>query len=140
MVAGEAFLQRADHLALVFLYEIPRDPKPGETGTDWITDAQHHRACLRATETAVVIANYIRLLGWNAKAHSATSTDVDLNICTVAAGLAYETGDRLVNPWLNDRFGVAVVTTDLELAHDAPLSPDQPKSLTQGLSWTLGKP
>ncbi|WP_299789383.1 reductive dehalogenase domain-containing protein [uncultured Marivita sp.] len=124
--------------ALVFLYEIPRDPNPGEIGTDWITDAQHHRACLRATETAVVIANYIRLLGWNAKAHSATSTDVDLNICTVAAGLAYGTDDRLVNPWLHDRFGVAVVTTDLELAHDAPLSPDQPKSLTKGLSWTLG--
>jgi reductive dehalogenase len=126
------------HTAIVFLYEIPRDPEPGETGTDWIANAQHHRACLRATETAVVIANYIRLLGWNAKAHSATSTDVDLNICTVAAGLAYGSNDRLVNPWLNDRFGVAVVTTDFEMAHDAPLSPDQPRSLTQGLSWALG--
>jgi ferredoxin len=126
------------HTALVFLYEIPRDPKPGETGTAWITDAQAHRACLRATETAVVIANYIRLLGWDAKAHTATSTDVDLNICTVAAGLAYGSSGRLVNPWLGDRFGVAVVTTTLDLAHDAPLSSEQPKSLTHGLAWKLG--
>src|SRR6056297_1519850 len=126
------------HSALVFLYEIPRDPKRGEAGTEWITDAQAHRACLRATETAVVIANYIRLLGWDAKAHTATSTDVDLNICTVAAGLAYGSTERLDNPWLGDRFGVAVVTTSFDLAHDAPLSPDQPKSLTQGLAWKLG--
>ncbi len=126
------------HTALVFLYEIPRDPKPGECGTEWISDAQAHRACLRATETAVVIANYIRLLGWDAKAHSATSTDVDLNTCSVAAGLAYGSTGRVVNPWLGDRFGVAVVTTSFDLAHDAPLSPDQPKSLTQGLAWKLG--
>jgi reductive dehalogenase len=126
------------HTALVFLYEIPRDPKPGEPGTTWITDAQAHRASLRATETAVVIANYIRLLGWDAKAHTATSTDVDLNICTVAAGLAYGSTGRLVNPWLGDRFGVAVVTTNLDLAHDAPLAARQPKSLTQGLAWKLG--
>ncbi len=126
------------HTVLVFLYEIPRDPKPSETGTDWIVNAQAHRACLRATETAVVIANYIRLLGWDAKAHSATSTDVDLNVCTVAAGLASLQDGKLYNPWLGDRFGVAVVTTTLDLAHDAPLAAKQPTSLTQGLAWKLG--
>ena len=126
------------HTALVFLYEIPRDPKAGETGTEWINDAQAHRACLRATETAVVIANYIRLLGWDAKAHSATSTDVDLNLCTVAAGLAAPKNGNLENPWLGTRFGVAVVTTALELAHDAPLAVEQPNSLTTGLAWKLG--
>ncbi|MFA8384239.1 MAG: reductive dehalogenase [Pelagibaca sp.] len=126
------------HTALVFLYEIPRDPTPNETGTEWITDAQAHRACLRATETAVVIANYIRLLGWDAKAHTATSTDVDLNICTVAAGLASVKDGALVNPWLGDRFGVAIVTTTLDLAHDAPLAAAQHKSLTKGLAWKLG--
>ncbi|SHH18460.1 reductive dehalogenase [Marivita hallyeonensis] len=129
----------ADHqTALVFLYEIPRDPKPNEPGTGWIEGAQAHRACLRATETAVVVANYLRLLGWDAKAHSATSTDVDLNTCTVAAGLAYVSDGRLVNPWLGDRFGVAVVSTTFEMQHDQPLSPDQPHAVTHGLSWTLG--
>nr|WP_281495924.1 reductive dehalogenase [Marivita sp. S6314] len=128
----------AHRAALVFLYEIPRDPEPDEPGTDWIADAQSHRACLRATETAVVIANYIRLLGWDAKAHSATTTDVDLNICSVAAGLAFVQDGRLMNPWLQDRFGVAVVTTDMPLTHDLPLSDIQPRHVTHGLGWAFG--
>jgi reductive dehalogenase len=127
------------HTALVLLYEIPRDPDANEPGSAWIRDAQAHRACLRATETAVVIANYIRLLGWDAKAHTATSTDVDLNICTVAAGLATVRNGRLCNPWLEDRFGVAVVTTTFDLAHDEPLAQDQPRSATHGLKWKIGK-
>lgn len=63
--------------SIVFLYEMPRDPRPDETGAEWIQDAEAHRACLRASETAVVLANYIRLLGWGAKAHSGGSSDVD---------------------------------------------------------------
>ncbi|MDP5347477.1 MAG: NAD-binding oxidoreductase, partial [Paracoccaceae bacterium] len=54
------------HTALVFLYEHHRDPRPDEAGADWIMDAQAHRACLRGAETAVVLANYIRLLGFDA--------------------------------------------------------------------------
>jgi hypothetical protein len=46
--------------AIVFLYDYPRDPKSDEPGVDWLQDAQAHRACLRASETAVVLANYIR--------------------------------------------------------------------------------
>ena len=127
--------------AIVFLYDMPRDPALGEEGCEWLEDAQQHRACLRATETAVVIANYLRLLGWDAKAHSATSSDVDLNMATVAAGLASVQGGRLVNPYLGDRFGVAVVTTDFDLAHDLPLLPveQQPTLQIKGPRWWLGK-
>ncbi|TCL09064.1 reductive dehalogenase [Shimia isoporae] len=127
--------------AIVFLVEHMRDPERGEPGSDWIMDAQDHRACLRATETAVVIANYIRLLGWNAKAHTATSTDVDLGRLGVAAGLLSPEGEDLVAPWLGTRYGLAVVTTDMELAHDLPLAPmaKQPWFRTQGPAWWLGK-
>jgi len=126
--------------ALVFLYEMPRDPRPDEPGAEWLQDAQAHRACLRATETAVVLANYIRILGWDAKAHSATSSDVCLNACTIAAGLATLEDGVLVAPWLGTRFGVAVVTTDFDLAHDAALAPQdsQPYWRTRGPSWWLG--
>ncbi|MEM1066016.1 MAG: reductive dehalogenase domain-containing protein [Pseudomonadota bacterium] len=126
--------------AIVFLYDYPRDPRVGERGCAWLEDAQAHRACLRASETAVVIANYIRLLGWDAKAHTATSTDIDLNVATVAAGLAMPEGGRLVNPYVGDRFGVAVVTTDFALAEDAPLAPmaEQGWLRTKGPSWWLG--
>jgi reductive dehalogenase len=127
--------------ALIFLYEYPRDPKVDELGCDWIQNAQAARASLRANETAVVIANYIRLLGHDARAHSATTSEVDLNMLTVASGLATVESGRLVNPYVGDRFGVAVVTTDLDLATDLPLVPlaQQPRSHTHGLAWKLGK-
>ena len=126
--------------AIVFLYEFTRDPKEDEPGTDWIMDAQDHRACVRATETAVVIANYIRLLGFDARAHTATSTDVDLGKLAVASGLAAVEGGKLVAPWLGTRFGVAAITTEMEIGHDAPLMPlaNQPANAMNGLSWKLG--
>lgn len=49
--------------ALVFLYDLPRPAKNGEAGTDWIQNAEAQRSCLRAMETAVTLANYIRSLG-----------------------------------------------------------------------------
>ncbi|MEM5581939.1 4Fe-4S double cluster binding domain-containing protein [Roseibium sp. AS2] len=125
---------------IVFLYDHTRDPRPDEPGTDWLGDAQAHRACLRASETAVVLANYIRLLGWDAKAHTATSSDIDLNIATVAAGLASVEDGRLVNPYVGDRFGVAAITTTFDLAVDGPLKAmkDQPWFRTKGPAWWVG--
>ena len=121
--------------AVVFLYDYPRDPRGGEAGTEWLDDAQAHRACLRASETAVVLANYIRLLGWDAKAHTGTSSDVDLDRLTVEAGLAVPQDGRLVNPFAGDRFGVAVLTTTFEMATDRPLARRQP---ILGPRWWLG--
>ena len=126
--------------AIVFLYEMPRDPHAGEAGCDWLQDAEHHRACLRASESAVVLANYIRLLGWDAKAHTGTSSDVDLNKLAVAAGLATVEGGILCAPYLGERFGLAAVTTDFDLAMDRPLVAlgSQPGAATKGMKWWLG--
>ncbi|HID67158.1 MAG TPA: NAD-binding oxidoreductase, partial [Roseibacterium sp.] len=122
--------------AITLLFDMPRDPRGDEPGIDWLADAQAHRACLRASEAAVVLANYLRLLGWDAKAHSATSSDVDLNQLAVSAGLAMVEQGQLTNPYLGTRFGLAVVTTTYDLAHDAPLAPshDQPRTRTHGVS------
>lgn len=127
--------------ALVYLYEYPRDPGADEAGCGWIQDAQEARACLRASETATVIANYIRLLGHDARAHSGTTAEVDLNQLMVASGLATDEDGVMINPYLGDRFGVAVVTTVLELAVDKPLVAleDQPRSHTHGIAWKVGK-
>ena len=126
--------------AIVFLYEFNRDPDPAEPGADWIKDAQDHRACLLATENAVVIANYIRLLGFDARAHTAMSSEVDLGKLAVAAGLASIENQQVVAPWLGRRFGLAAVTTEMDIAHDLPLVPmaQQPWFQPQGPAWWLG--
>jgi ferredoxin-NADP reductase/epoxyqueuosine reductase QueG len=123
--------------ALVFLIEYHRDPEHSEPGADWIIDAQAHRAALLGAETAVVIANYIRLLGFDARAHTETSSDVDLARLAVACGLATHENGALIAPFLGPRFGLAAITTTMPLAHDAPLAPStqQPK-FTPG--WWLG--
>ena len=127
--------------AVVFLYENPREPNASEPGTDWITDAMAHRACLRATETAAVIANYIRLLGYDAKSHSSAASDVNLNRLAVAAGLATAENDTLIAPYIGANFGLAAITCTLDLATDAPLAPwdQQPWFKTKGPAWWLGK-
>ncbi|NNE88242.1 MAG: 2Fe-2S iron-sulfur cluster binding domain-containing protein [Silicimonas sp.] len=135
--APPATIEAHSHAA-VFLYAMPRDPTPDEAGCDWLHHAQAHRAALRATETAVVLANYLRLLGFDAKAHTATSSDVDLHRLTVEAGLAVPEGGRLVNPYLGDRFGVAALTTTFEMAPDRPLSRQQPLFGTKGPAWWAG--
>ena len=126
--------------AVVFLYEYPREPSVEEPGTDWILDAQAARACLRASETAVVIANYLRLLGFDARAHSGASSDVDLGRLSVAAGLASIEGGELINPYVGTGFGVAAVTTEFEMAADRPLAPlaEQPSFRTKGPAWVFG--
>lgn len=126
--------------ALVILTAYPRDPKAEEPGSDWIMDAQAHRACLRSSENATVLAEYIRLLGFDARTHSPTTSDVHLGKLAVAAGLATVKSGALCAPWIGARFGLAVVTTDMALAPDMPLRPlvDQPRSVLNGLTWKLG--
>ncbi len=124
---------------LVFLYENPRIPDGDETGTAWIQGAQRHRAGLLAAETAVVLSNYLRLLGYEARGHTASSSDVDLNKLAVAAGLATVEDGELRHPYVGARFGLAAVTTTFAFESDKPLAPmaQQPKSAF-GAAWKLG--
>ena len=127
--------------AVVFLVEHPRDPSTDEAGADWIVGLQDWRAALRSAETATVLANYIRILGYDACSHSATTTDVDLNRLAVSAGLATAGRDgRIENPYIGPRFGLAVVTTDLELALDIPLRVQniQDRIKAKGPGWLIG--
>ena len=127
--------------AIVFIYEYPRDPADDEAGIGWIRNAQRHRASLRATETAAVIGNYFRKLGFDARSHSESTSDVDLNRLAVAAGLCVYEDGRLLNPYLGDRFGIAAVTTNMAFAPDQPLAPLARQSWwqTHGPSWHIGK-
>ena len=125
--------------AVVFLYEYPRYPSDDEPGGEWIAGTNEQRAALRSAETAVVLANYFRLLGYAARSHTATTTDVDLNSLAVASGLASVMEDdddtHLENPFVGRHFGVAAITTTMELAADRPLAP---KATVAGLRWKMG--
>ena len=123
---------------MVIVDEYLRDPDAAEPGSEWILDAQAHRSSLRASENAVVLANYLRLLGYAARAHTASSSDIDLGRAAIAAGLAFEgSGDAHI-PWLGMRYGLAAVTTEMPLACDLPLACEQPWLATQGPAWWLG--
>jgi len=133
--------------ALVLLYEYPRDPEKDELGCDWIQNSQAHRASLRAAETAIVLSNYIRLLGYDARGHTGSCSDVDLNKLAVSAGLAKviktDNGPVISNPYLGSDFGIAVITTTLDLAADDYLAPKKETSIvsnvkSHGPSWWLG--
>jgi len=120
--------------AIVFLYENPREFKHDEPGLDWLEDAHAHRAALRANETAAVIANYIRLLGYDAKAHSTSASDVDLQRLAAASGLIWSDG---IAPFVGKQYGLAAITCAFELACDKPLaSRDSQSKFTPG--WWLG--
>lgn len=114
----------AEHaFALVIAIEYAKDPAPGAPGDDWLTGAQDARADLRAGEIATIMAGYIRHLGYPARAHSASLSEVDLPRLAIAAGIA-ETGPdgALRNPFLGRRFRLAAVTTTFEIAADRPLA------------------
>ncbi len=123
--------------AIVVLVEQPRDPKPGEPGCDWLAGTQAPRAAVLAAQTAVLLASYLRMLGHEARSHSATCSDVDLNRLAVAAGLVHQ---NLHNPYLGRRYGLAAVTTSFEMAADRVLAPpaQQSRRRSHGLRWKLG--
>ena len=126
--------------ALVVLVEYTRDPKIGEPGTDWLAGTQASRAGLLAANTAVLLASYIRMLGYEARSHSVASSDVDLGRLAVTAGLVRVHGGALVNPYVGGRYGLAAVTTTFAVAADRPLAPASfvQRTRSHGLSWWLG--
>ncbi len=134
---GKPDLGIAKHTyAIVFAYEYYRDPKPGEAGCDWLHDCQAQRAALRSAETAVVMASYLRLLGFESRAHSGSTSDVDLNYLAINAGLALSENGELSNPFLGKRFGLSAVSTVFEMACDQPLAPQKPS--VKNLRWYFG--
>ncbi|MFN8721182.1 MAG: 2Fe-2S iron-sulfur cluster-binding protein [Rhodospirillales bacterium] len=128
---------------LVVLVEHPREPDPGEPGADWIVGTCDQRSAVRAAEAAVVLANYIRILGHEARAHTASSADVDLERLAISAGLneLAPDGRSARNPYCGRRYALAAVTTTLEIATDRPLArrglADRLRS--HGPSWWLGQ-
>lgn len=88
---------------------------------DWVTGNEHLLATLHAAEVAVDLGGQIASMGLSTCAHWAGATEVDLNKLAVLSGLVIRKGKRFINPYVDERFALAVVTTDYQLNTDLPL-------------------
>lgn len=93
------------------------------TGYDGISAAQSMRSYHTTGVISVILASYIRSLGYNARAHHFTNYATVMPPVMIAAGLGElsRTGDCAVHPRLGFRHKVAAVTTDLPLVPDKPI-------------------
>ncbi len=94
----------------------------GSTGRDWISEAQAMRSYVLCALMACMMANYIRRLGFPARAHHLTREDVVMPPLFLLAGIGEVSRQGIIlNPFLGIRFKASVVTTDLPLLPDKPV-------------------
>ena len=108
--------------AFAFLIEFGREPKAGEAGDTWIRGTNAARTDLRCAEVAVVLAGYLRALGWSARGHVAGDALVSIERLAQRAGVAKDASGTLRAPFLKRGFRLGVVTTDFEMSPDAPIT------------------
>lgn len=131
-----------DHTyALVILVEYTREPDPDELSENWIAGTQALRAAARAAEIAGMISTYVRLLGYKGRSHTATASELNADQLVLASGLGEinrsNGSSKVTNPYLDDGFGVAIVSTTMELAVDQPLAPGA-GAKARNFKWWLG--
>jgi len=95
----------------------------GSTGYDGISGSQSFRSYLLTGYISVVMANYIRRLGYSARAHHARNYNqaVGPNLISAGMGEMSRMQDSVLHPRLGFRHKAAVVTTDMPLKVDLPI-------------------
>lgn len=121
--------------ALVFLVEFGREPAEGEPGDAWVRGSNVERTDLRCAEVAAVLAGYLRTLGWHARGHVAGDTALDLPALAQRAGVARAVDGVLKMPFSRRGFRIGVVTTDLDIACDAPIAADESLDWPDAEAW-----
>jgi len=95
----------------------------GSTGSDWISCAQSYRGYSNDGFITCMMANYIRRLGYPARAHFSDHYQVLIPPLLLLAGIGEMSrlGNSVLNPFLGTRFKAGAITTDLPLLPDKPV-------------------
>jgi reductive dehalogenase len=114
---------KLDHkYAIVVVVDQNYETMLGSTGDDWISGAQSFIGYSNAALISCIMADYIRRLGYPARAHNAAGYQVTVVPLLLLAGIGEMSRAGIVlNPFLGTRFKAAVVTTDLPLEPDKPI-------------------
>ena len=109
--------------AIVILADQGYETSAAASGDDWISGTLSMRAYHKGSDVSCVVADYIRRLGYEAKAHTSASSEVIQLPLVLLAGLGElsRIGEVVLNPFLGPRFKVSVVTTNLDMAVDLPI-------------------
>ena len=109
--------------AICMLIDQGYETMEGASGDDWISAAQSMRAYTRGGEIAGVMGEFIRGLGFPARAQTAADGDVQQIPLLLWAGLGElsRIGELVLNPYVGPRFKSVVLTTDLPLEIDKPI-------------------
>jgi 3-chloro-4-hydroxyphenylacetate reductive dehalogenase len=121
--AGEVPNEVDHKYAIALLIDQDYRTSSAYNGSDWISNSMSMLGYSTSGFIAIVLANYIRRLGYPAKAHYAPFYDVVVPPILLWAGLGEMSriGDSVLHPFLGPRFKAAVVTTDLPLMPDRPI-------------------
>jgi 3-chloro-4-hydroxyphenylacetate reductive dehalogenase len=123
VAAGEFPCELSHKYAIAVLIDQDDRTSKAYTGSDWISNSMSMMSYATSGFIAIILADYIRRLGYPAKAHYAPFYDVVLPPILLWAGLGEMSriGDSVLHPFLGPRFKGAVVTTDLPLQPDKPI-------------------
>jgi ferredoxin len=122
--------------AAVVLVEYGARIDSDNAARDWVAGNEHTLATLRAAEIALCLTGQISSMGFMSRAHWAGATDVDLEKLAVLSGLTLRTDGSPVNPFVENRFAIAAVTTSYALDIDLPLHSSAKNS--RNLHYFLG--
>jgi 3-chloro-4-hydroxyphenylacetate reductive dehalogenase len=109
--------------AILLVMDQDWDTMDRSSGHDWISCAQSYRGYSFAAYSACMMADYIRRLGYPARAHHARDYQVLIPPLLLWAGIGEHCrlGDSVLNPFIGTRFKASAVTTDLPLLPDRPV-------------------
>jgi reductive dehalogenase len=104
---------------------VDQDSRTAEatSGHDWISNSMSFVAYSASGFIACILADYIRRLGYPARAHHALNYQVVVPPILLWSGMgeACRISECVLHPFLGPRFKASIVTTDLPLSCDKPI-------------------